>query len=124
MENHINSECIEAVNDGRDIPARIKDFSIKYTATDGWRGYYSAIPTKKSGWIAIDSDWVSGNWDDAGDNASDNVEAKMDKLLDRVLKMGGDLIMVVLPTSNVFSTAYDVFVKNLTAEQIDGLKNN
>lgn len=125
MENYINNECLEAINEGRKIPAKINggEFKIKYIATDGWRGYHKATPTKKSGWVEIDSDWVTGNWEDAGENASSRVEDKIKKLIAKVEKLGGEFLMVMLPTSNVFSTAYDVFVKNLTAKEIDFLNS-
>lgn len=119
----INTEYIDAINEDRK-PVKIPDFRIKYIATDGWRGYNVAKPSKKSKWIPIDSDWVTGNWEDAGDNSSDNIEEKLRKLGDRIEAMGGEFIVIFLPTSNVFSTAYDSFVRGLNANQIKSLQSN
>ena len=119
MDTYINNEAM-----GDDTPATVnnREFRIKYVATDGWRGYYSAIPTKKSGWVAIDSDWVTGNWDDAGENSADATEQKMKKLVAMVEEVGGEFIMILLPTSNCFSTAYDCFVRGISERDFQSIK--
>ncbi len=105
-----NTQCIDAINNGGNVPSKIIDFKISYKSTDGWRGYYIATPTKKSGWIKENEDgWVTGNWDDAGENASDNVETKLEKMEKMLIDKKREMIVVFLPTSNVFSTAYEVF---------------
>lgn len=109
----IHNEAIEAVNDGRSVPRRIGEFAIKYIATDGWRGYYDAVPTKKSRWQKVDADWVTGNWDDAGEHASDSVDAKVKAMEQKAIAEGKELAVVFTPTSNVFSTSYDVFVREV-----------
>jgi len=106
------TDAIQAVNNGDSVPKRIGEFNIKYIATGGWRGYYEATATKKSGWVKADDGWVTGNWDDAGDNASDNVETKLEKMDADAKKQGKEMAVVFLPTSNVFSTAYDVFLRD------------
>ena len=109
-----NTEAIDAIIDGRDIPSRIKDFTLKYTSTDGWRGYYTAKATKKSGWEVYNgktAGWVTGNWDDAGSNASDAVEDELDVIAKQAQEAGREMIVVFLPSSNVFSTVYDVFTR-------------
>lgn len=111
----INTKCIEAVNNNQSVPGRLTDgFRVEYVKTDGWRGYYKAVPTKKSKWEAVGSDWVTGNWDDAGDNAIDSVEAKLEAKAKSLAELDMEMIVVYLPTSNVFSTAYDVFTRPLT----------
>ena len=122
MDNVIINDCINAINEGREIPARIKDFKIKYISTDGWRGYYKAEPTKKSGWVELDSDWVTGNWEDApSGHGGSEVENKLTRVVKEIKKLGGEIRIVFLPTSNVFSTAYDVFIRGVekaTAERL------
>lgn len=120
MHNYINTEAIQAINEGRNVPKRINDFRIKYVVIDGWRGYYEAIATKVSGWIKLDSDWMTGDWDDAPEgNASSQVEAKLNALHAKVQKLGGELKVVFLPTSNVFSSAYDVFVRGVNVAELN-----
>ena len=119
---HINNEAIEAVNEGRDVPAYVQDFEnvrafhIKYHSTDGWRGYYESTATKKSGWKKIDYEgWVTGEWDDAPENARcSTVDAKLNELAREYERKGYHVTAVFSPTSNVFSTAFDVFVKRYT----------
>ena len=86
------------------------DFTIKYIATDGWRGYYTAKPNSKD-WQEVDSDWITSNWSDAGDNASDTVEEKLDQMAHKYESKGKQMAVIFLQTSNVFSTNYQVFIK-------------
>ena len=55
-----NTEIIEAINEGLNVPSFIenKEIRIKYIATDGWRGYYDAVSTKKGNWEKIESNWM------------------------------------------------------------------
>lgn len=120
MNYYVNTQAIEAVNEGLDTPTYLTDdageraFKLKYVSTDGWRGYYDVVPTKKHGWEKLDSDWVTGNWDDAPeDNREDSVEDKLDKLSEELGADGYKLAVVFAPTSNVFSTSYDIFKKKV-----------
>lgn len=117
--NYINTEAIQAVNEGKSVPKRLGEFRIEYVATDGWRGYYEATASKKSGWIKLKDGWVTGDWDDAPeDSKGSNVEATLKALNNKVVKLGGELRVIFVPTSNVFSTAYDVFVRGIDVEQL------
>lgn len=90
------------------------DFEIKWTAINGWRGYNKVIPTKKSGWQLVKSDWITDNWSDAPEgNSSEAVEEELNKLNAKVKAMGGEMVVIFTPTSNLFSTGYDVFVRNV-----------
>lgn len=109
----VNDEAIKAINEGRDIPDQIGDFKLVYHANDGWRGYYEAKAIEGSGWVYKTDGWVTGNWGDAGDHAADVVEANLNKMADKAKTEGKEMIVVLLPTSNVFSTAFDVFVRPL-----------
>ncbi len=89
--------------------ARQGDFMKKWISTDGWRGYYKVTASKKSRWEFISSDWITGDWDDAGDNASSKQEARIKKLEEDLAADGYELALVLSPTSNVFSTGMDLF---------------
>jgi hypothetical protein len=115
----INTECIQQYNETGDTPNYLHDhngdraFRLKWNRTDAWRGYYEAVPVKKYGWKKIDYDgWVTGNYSDAPEEArQENVNAKLKKLARDYSKKGFDVEAVFVLTSNVFSTAFDVFVK-------------
>jgi hypothetical protein len=116
---HINTDCIEAYNSTSEIPYYIFDHNgdrgwrLKWHSSDAWRGYYEALPVKKTGWHKIDYDgWVTGNWDDAPEEArEETVDAKLKVLADDYQAKGYDVTAVFVLTSNVFSTAFDVFIK-------------
>lgn len=109
-KNYINTEACS----GDNVPKRVGDFNIKYVATDGWRGYYTASPRRGTGWVKLRDGWVTGDWDDAPeDSQGSNVERALEQLNTDVTGLGGELMVVFLPTSNVFSTAYDVFVRGV-----------
>jgi hypothetical protein len=112
-----DTSAIEAVIEGRDIPSWIfigsnRVAKIKYIHTSGWRGYHEATATKKHGWAKVKDGWMTGDWDDAPTEArGSNVEAAVNALAKENDARGYDTLIVFLPTSNVFSTAYDVFEK-------------
>lgn len=103
------TDAIDAVNEGRDVPRRIGEFTLAWKSTDGWRGYYSVTASRVSKWERIDSDWMTGDWEDAGDHAGSSVEKKLDALADQLEAEGFEMAVFCAPTSNVFSTGYDVF---------------
>lgn len=117
----INNNCVEAYNEGQDIPKflydqdGVKAFHIRWHSSDAWRGYYEAKAVHGSGYKKIDYEgWVTGNWSDAPEEAqSDNVEAKLNELAREYAAKGYNVTAVFLFTSNVFSTAFDVFVKKV-----------
>jgi hypothetical protein len=107
-------------NDGNPLMKK-GDFTLKWNSTDAWRGYYDAVPSKGSGWQKLDSNWMTGNWEDAGDNAANVVQKNLAELHAKVQAAGGKMTVVTAPTSNVFSTGYDVFVKGLSKQAFDDL---
>lgn len=118
-KSYINAEAIEAVNEGREVPKRIGEFRLKYVATDEWRGYWEANATKESGWLKLKNGWVTGDWDDTPEGcASRDVESSLDALNQKVQALGGEVMVVFVPTTNVFSTAYDVFVRGVDLETL------
>lgn len=108
------TQPIVAVNEGEDIPEVLADpidgedaFKLNYISTDAWRGYWEAEALEDSGWVKADDGWMTGEWDDAPVEArSSSVEAKLTALAE-----DQDVVAIFMPTSNVFSTSYDVFVR-------------
>jgi hypothetical protein len=89
------------------------EFIIGWHKSDGWRGWMEAKARKGTGWRKITEidgkelpGWLTGEWDDApvGTRGSE---------LERLLKTlkAEEAKIIFLPTSNVFSTAYDLFVR-------------
>lgn len=112
---HYDTTTIDAINGGYDMPMRIRDplepgrliGTLKYVSTDGWRGYYSLKPTAR--YKRVGEDWVTGDWDDA--IAAEHGETPTEAKFKALEQQYGDIYVVYSPTSNVFSTAYDVLVK-------------
>ena len=109
----IITDAIDAVNAGEGVPEVIEHdeagrFDIAWHSTDAWRGYYKI----KSDLEAIESTWSTGNWDDApAGHASDDMEAKCERIDAELQEQGSELVVVLSPTSNVFSTGFDLFKK-------------
>lgn len=108
---YTDSTMIDAVNSGDDMPETIYDpftgepgFSVAWHSTDAWRGYYETIPLVE-GWEKVDEGAVCGEWDDVppGTRSSD-VEAKLNALAET-----DDILVIIAPTSNVFSMGYDAY---------------
>lgn len=93
--------------------ARQGDFMKKWISTDGWRGYYKVTASKKSRWEFISSDWVTGDWSDAGENAASSQEERIEKLEADLNQEGFELALVLSPTSNCFSTGMDLFKRKI-----------
>lgn len=112
-----NTDCIRAYNNTGETPTYIHDhlgnkaWKLKWVNTDGWRGYYEVVPVKKYGWRKIDDGWVTGEYSDAGDNAYSKTEAHLKNLAKEYAHKGYDVTAVYVLTSNVFSTAFDLFIK-------------
>jgi hypothetical protein len=115
-----DTTAIEAANTGRDAPDAFYRGSTliatsKWVATDGWRGYTKIVP--EQGYKEIEADWVTGDWDDApAGNSSSEVEAKIKKLEAEY----GDIYVIYATTSNVFSTAYAVLVRDKSTPVLKG----
>lgn len=120
---YIENTLIEAASSGDDFPEMLDDpitgepaFRVSYVRTDAWRGYHETSPLDGSGWMKVDGGWVTGDWPDAPAEAQEsNVKAKLDALAE-----DQDVVVVFAPTSNVFSTVYDVYVHGEAEEEDDG----
>jgi len=99
----INNEAIKAINKGNDIPLRIanKEIKLVYKSIDGWRGYWNVEPTKKSNWQIVESGAINGSLSGA---TEEEVKTKCNE----IEKEGFETLVVLTPTSNVFSIGYDI----------------
>lgn len=127
----LNTDCIQAVNTGEDIPRVLvvngqRAIKVKWHSSSAWRGYYEATAVKKYGWEHLDDGWLTGDYPDAPEEArSSNVQDKIEKLAKELDNEGFDVLAVFVPTSNVFSTAYDVFKrKRLVLDKGRRIANN
>ncbi|MGI9028177.1 MAG: hypothetical protein ACR2FM_05065 [Candidatus Saccharimonadales bacterium] len=115
-----NTSAIDAVNNNTATPDAFYHKSTliatsKWVSTDGWRGYTEIVPVQ--GFKEIEADWLTGDWDDApSGNSSSEVEAKIKQLEAE----HGDIWAIFAPTSNVFSTAYSVIVRDPEARPLRG----
>lgn len=112
-----DTTAIEAVNNGIDQPdAFYKGSKLiatsKWHSTDGWRGYNKVTP--EPGYKLVNSDWATGDWGDA--IAEEHGETATERKLQELEAEYGDVFVIFTPTSNVFSTAYDVIVKDPEAK--------
>ena len=109
------TDVIEAANEGDEIPEFLADpetgedaFQVTYVSTDAWRGFYNSQPVN-GGWVKVDEGWMTGDWGDApAGHSSSEVKEKLD-----AMAAERDTVVVFLPTSNVFSTGYDVYQRAL-----------
>lgn len=99
----INNEAINAIMEGNNIPSSIKNKEIKlvYKSIDGWRGYWNIEPTKKSEWKIVESGAINGSLSGA---TEDEIKAKCNE----IEKEGFETLVVLTPTSNIFSIGYDI----------------
>lgn len=115
----VNSYPIYVTNNGGSMPTYLYDdednraFKLKYVRSDGWRGYWETEPVKKWGWEKIDYGWVTDDYDDAYGHGYTDVTNGFKQLARQQCKVGKKLLVVLAPTSNVFSTGYNVYTKKV-----------
>lgn len=104
--------------DGADVPSEVLDFlkSLTWKNTDGWRGYYHFEGTLE-GFKLLESDWFSG-FD--GYNLSNDNEI-LYKHLDKAREgksapVPFEILTIFTRTSNVFSTATDLYIPEHVSE--------
>lgn len=107
-----DTTAIDAVNNTPDAfydpkhPSQLIATS-KWVNTDGWRGYTDIVP--EAGYKEIAEDWVTGNWSDAPEG---NSESEVDAKIKQLESEYGNVYVIFVPTSNVFSTSYSVLVRD------------
>jgi hypothetical protein len=111
---HPLTELIQAANQSEEMPDVLADpltgedaFDVRYVRTDGWRGFYETTAREGSGWTKVDEGWMTGDYPDAPlESRASSVQAKVERLAEEA-----DVVIVFAPSSNVFSTIYDVYVR-------------
>jgi hypothetical protein len=95
---------------GEEAPSWFDDMIKKrnYVRTDGWRGYFDTTPEGE--FKKITSGWVTGYPDDTVAYKMDAAEL-FEKLRDGDVEPPVEIYWLFEPTSNVFSTASEIFVK-------------
>lgn len=116
-----DTTAIEAVNNGQDTPDAFYHKSTliatsKWHSTDAWRGYTEV--TAEPGYKILDSDWMTGDWGDAV--AAEHGETPTEARLEKLEQEYRDLFVIYTPTSNVFSTAIDVVVRDPDVKPVRG----
>lgn len=117
---YTDTTAIDAVNRGIDTPDAFYHpkhpseliAKSKWHSTDGWRGHYEL--EAGPGYKVIDADWTTGDWGDgiSDEQGPDATERKL-KALEAE---HGDIYVVYTPTSNVFSTGFDVLARDPEAK--------
>lgn len=108
--------------DDIDLPDDLKldpDFTSEYVHTSGWRGYTKFTPKPGTGWKEVDGGWFTGMPDDTVSAMNDSerfIGNFLPRAADAIKRAGGQLKVIIAPTSNVFSTAHDIFVRGISKE--------
>jgi len=100
---------IDQYGNDYDIPNCIDDYKdlIIYKQTDGWRGYYEGKAPK--GYKSVECRWFSG-FD--GHNMNDLMKKFHSIIEDDIdLISGFNYFYAILPTSNVFSQSFELYIK-------------
>ena len=114
---HIDGTVLEAVYNGDgDAPEHIFDPEDESTPIarvfwngNGWRGHYDTeLLDGVTGWKHVDEGANTGAWEDAPAGTSN---AEVEDQIEKLEAEHGTILVVGLPTSNVFSTAFDVYAK-------------
>ena len=83
------------------------EFTRRYIATDGWRGY---TMTEIDGWTEVLSGWTTGGWGDPIADRKQPFNEWAESLFTGENVPPVNVAVITDPTSNVFSTAIGVFV--------------
>jgi hypothetical protein len=111
---HIDTTVLDArQSDDEEMPEYIYDpdsgeevARVVYRSTDAWRGYYDTEPT--DGWVKVGDGTNCGSWGDTPPGTSnEECEAHVDALEAE----HGEILLVIMPTSNVFAMGYDVYAR-------------
>ena len=81
---------------------------VFWRSTDGMRGHFDTEPLPDTGWKHVGEGANTGDWSDAPPGTS-NEEVR--EYVDKLEAEHGTILLIGLPTSNVFSTAFDVYAK-------------
>ena len=87
----------------------------KYIKTDAWRGYYDS--SKNLDLVSIASGWTTG-WADETTSRKVDFNEFANQLMKGDIECPFTIFLLVEPTSNVFSTAVDVLVREADREKV------
>ena len=106
---------MDKYGDNYSIPDVLKDYAdlVDYKRTDGWRGYYEGKPP--IGYKCIENRWFSG-FD--GHNMND-LMFRFHQIIENCSDIleGFDYFYAILPTSNVFSQNFELYIKENQKEE-------
>jgi len=80
----------------------------EWVSSDTWRGYHNTII---AGWVDVLSGWTTGGWGDPVADRKANFNEWAEALLTQEIYPPCSVAIVTDPTSNLFSTAITVLVK-------------
>jgi hypothetical protein len=109
---HKITDVVDAMNGDEDVPTEVENpisgepgFRIFWRNTGGYRGHYDSEALDPERWERVKEGNVCGEWDDVppGTRTSEN-EAAINAIAET-----RDVVLIFLPTSNVFSMAYDLW---------------
>ena len=85
--------------------------------TDAWRGHYDS--SKNLDLVSIASGWTTG-WADETTSRKVNFNEFADQLIKGDIECPSTIFLLVEPTSNVFSSAVDVLVREADKDKVTG----
>jgi hypothetical protein len=80
---------------------------VVYKHTDAWRGHYDTEPLE--GWKRVGEGSNCGDWEDAPPGTSN---AEVEEYVNKLEAEHGTVLVIALPTSNVFAMAFDVLARD------------
>ena len=101
-----DEEAPEFIFDPEDSDKKVA--RVFWHSTDAWRGFYDTEALPDSGWKHVGDGANCGDWADTPPGTSN---AEVLEYLGKLEAEHGTILVIGLPTSNVFSTAFDVYAK-------------
>lgn len=110
-----DTSVLDARNEDGETPTVIYDpetgdplACVFWRSSDGWRGHYDTEPIPDSGWKKVGEGTNCGSWEDTPPGTSnDECQAYVEELEAE----HGTVLLVALPTSNVFAIGFDVYAR-------------
>ena len=88
--------------------------SRTYHCSSGWRGHNETRPT--GDWHEVKAGWTTGDWGDWTANSKRDANQWMEDLITGEADCPVEVVIAFDPTSNVFSTAVGIWVRDEDAE--------
>jgi hypothetical protein len=99
-----------------------RDLTIRrtYHSTDAWRGYNE---TTVEGFVNVLDGWTTGGWGDSVARRKQVFNDWAQALIEGEVRPPFDVVIVFDPTSNVFSTAVTVLVREKNKNEVENWLN-